>query len=59
MDHAGHLPLEIRYFTLQGNVLPRVLFFKLIELCPKPAVPHQKNESCDGGRDQDDRDQQK
>jgi hypothetical protein len=59
MDRAGHLPLEIGYFTLEGSVLPGVLFFKLIKLCAKPAVLYQKDEGRDGGRDQDDRDQQK
>jgi hypothetical protein len=59
MDRAGHLPLQIGNFTLEGSVLPGVLFFELIELCAKPAVPHQKDEGRNGGRDQDDRDQQK
>jgi hypothetical protein len=59
MGRGGHLPLQISYFALEGSVLPGILFFKLIKLCAKSAVPHQKNESRNRGRDQDDRDQQK
>jgi hypothetical protein len=57
MDRAGHLPLKIGYFTLEGIVLPGILFFKLIELCAKSAVFHQKDKRRDGSDNQDDGDQ--
>jgi len=59
MNRAGKLPLQFGYFTLKGSVLAGVLVLQKIKLRAKSAVPHQKDEGCDGSRDQNDRDQKK